>query len=220
MIDPHAQLTVRRENDAQLVRGFVADPSSLRDGARKVLAARLRARCVAVDSALIEGLQTSLRSVAERVGVSERNLHQQFRSKDALFAFPPPEFAAAVADVSIGINSWSEVALRIRPLARDLDRNACGRSLFVGLSRLHESYPLLAAGDGHFAHELRERIRVQPVANSKVVLSAGFFTDCLRFAITEWAHHGNQPLAELLDELPELLNLNSFRHYDHSSVTR
>ncbi len=208
MIDLHAQLIARRENDAQLVRGFVAPCSILRDGARKVLAARLRARCVAVELAMSDGLHISLRSVAERVGVSERNLHQQFHAKDALFAFPPPEFAVAVADLAEGPGRWSELAHRMRPLVRELEENVCGRNLFVGLARLHERYPALAASDAHFAYHLRLRLQESDQsANPKLLLSVGFFTDCFRFALTEWSHDSSQPLVQVLNDLPELLEL-------------
>ncbi len=154
---------------------------------RKHLALRLRARSVAVQTALAGERRSTMPEIAERVGTSTRTLNIQFGVKDALFAFPPPELAPALfrcwqsAPDAPGLNETLTRAFR------DFDQNPLARSLFHGLARLHADLPKLLLADGYFNAALRHEI-VQHESASRSCLSwSGYITDALRDSFQEWA---------------------------------
>jgi AcrR family transcriptional regulator len=205
MIDQQELSLRRRTADEQLVRGFLPTQVTLGDGARKVLAARLRARCIAVDSVLQGGTRTPLKAIADRIGVSERTLNLQFRSKEALFAFPPPEMAGIFAETALGSTSWEVFAEQVRPRFEALDSNLIAKNLLFQLAKLHNQHPELYASDAYFATELRSQLSSHgDRIPTKVLFGVGYFTDCLRHVIDEWAAL-REPATSILERLVAVL---------------
>jgi Bacterial regulatory proteins, tetR family len=209
MIDQQELSLRRREADQQLLQGFLPTQVTLGDGARKVLAARLRARCIAVDSVLQGGPRTPLKAIADRIGVSERTLNLQFRSKEALFAFPPPEMASVFANAAFGSSSWQGLDTQVRARFEALDTNIIGKNLLFQLAKLHEQHPELYASDAYFAAELRTQLgafgdQIRPQA----LFGVGSFTDCLRHVIVEWAAV-SEPATNIIERLVTVLSSQS-----------
>jgi AcrR family transcriptional regulator len=213
------------EIEELLLRGFIPSGKPIAHGPRKQLAVKIRARCCAVEMALRTGLGTPMRNVADRVGITERNLHQHFRHKEDLFAFPPPEIATALASMSIGATSWLEVRDRASQLFSDLETNTQGRSLLLRLVELHGREHHLAASDNHFAHELRQKLNCVPLPfQVRISDWVGFFTDGVRRSLVEWSRTPDEPLASVVDRLfalldPLILLQRSTEWAEHDSAT-
>ena len=54
-----------------------------------------------------------------------------------MFAFPPPEFGAALGKLASNARSWPEVGQSVRPLFAALDGNPEGRQFMADLAKLH-----------------------------------------------------------------------------------
>lgn len=172
-----------------VLRGFLSSAATCHVE-RKQLALRLRARLVAVETALAGERRFTLPEIAERVGTSTRTLNMQFGVKDALFAFPPPELVPVLFDCWLSASDGSDASGLNETLTRtfhELDQNPLARSLFHGLARLHSELPKLLLADGYFNAALRQQI-VQHESVSRSCLGwSGYITDALRDTFQEWA---------------------------------
>jgi hypothetical protein len=189
--------------DQAVLAGFVVPGVDLPHGQRKIAAARLRARMIAVDSWLETGERPSNRVLAERLGMSERCLSYQFESQSALYAFPPPELALSMSAACAGITAWSEIARLVGPLFVALDANPQGRMLLSGLVRLHRSHPALADMDGYFAHALRNAISGKCQRCTLSII--GLFTDGFRVVLEDWVDLGEPSLLFVSDCVGRLI---------------
>jgi AcrR family transcriptional regulator len=194
------------EIEELLLRGFIPPGKTIAHGPRKQLAVKIRARCCAVEIALRTGLGTPMRNVAAKIGITERNLHQHFRHKEDLFAFPPPEMATALAMMSIEAKSWLEVRDLTTQLLKDLETNTQGRLLLLRLVELHGREHHLGSSDNHFAHELRQKLSCVPLPfQGRLGDWVGFFTDGFRSSLIEWSQTPDEPLTSAVDRLFTLL---------------
>jgi AcrR family transcriptional regulator len=195
------------EIEELLLRGFVPSGKGVAHGPRKLLAVKIRARCCAVEIALTNGIATPMRRVADRIGITERNLHQHFRHKEDLFAFPPPEMATALAMMVSEAESWPKVRELTEQLLADLEANIQGRLLLLRLVELHLRERQLGASDNHFAHELRRQIACIPEPFQEQFGDwVGFFTDGFRSSLIEWSLTPNEPLTSVVDRVFALLD--------------
>jgi AcrR family transcriptional regulator len=195
------------EIEELLLRGFVPSGKVIAHGPRKLLAVKIRARCCAVEIALTHGIAAPMRKVADRIGITERNLHQHFRHKEDLYAFPPPEIATALALMTVGAASWQKVRELAELLFSDLEANGQGRLLLLRLVELHQRDRHLGASDNHFAHELRHHLSCVPVPfQAGLGDLVGFFTDGFRSSLIEWSLTPNEPLTSVVDRVFVLLD--------------
>ncbi len=200
------------QREAEQIQGFIAKGANPLPRERHSIALKIEARSVAVRLALNFGLRSPLRSVADQMGKSVRNLHFQFKTKEAMFAFPPPEMADALVHLGAQAQTWDEFAATVHDLLEALDRNKTGRDLLYGLAVLHDRYPELEEADAYFAQELRSKIRSHPGINPRVLPWVGYLADGFKDAIRLWALDPDQPItivsthiASLLADIPEHL---------------
>ena len=175
-----------------VLAGFVVPGVDLPHGQRKIAAARLRARMMAVDSWLGTGTRPSNHVLAERLGMSERCLSYQFENQSALYAFPPPELALSMSAACGGSTAWTDIARLVGPIFVALDTNPQGRMLLSGLVRLHRSSPALTDMDGYFAHALRDAIGGKRQRCTRPII--GLFTDGFRVALEDSVDLGEPSL--------------------------
>ena len=116
---------------------------------------RLRSRIAAVHLTLTTGKLAALNEVADQSPVCVRTLQHQFHPVEAIYAFPPPELAQALAYCGAKGQSWLEVAQLVRPIFEALDVNKEGRHLLACLVLVHREHPELLPTDNFFAAELR-----------------------------------------------------------------
>lgn len=190
-----------RNDDRILVAGFVEPKLQLKDGELKLIAARMRARSVAVSLALEQGVKVSVKRVADQLGVSERNLFSQFRCKNALLAFPPPEMACAIGRLAITGGQSSGFVEKFRPMFASLDTNTTGRRLLCDLVELRHRHPELDQSDAYFSTELRAVLDPSGLAADGV---AGYITDGARKAMRNWSMCAETSTMVLGDALAEL----------------
>jgi AcrR family transcriptional regulator len=172
--------------ELEMLQGFVPLGWAPPNGERRVMARHMYARIVAVDLAVERGTKVTLREIAEIAGLSERTLHLQFGSKEALFAFPPPELATAIVRSCLPLDGQGSGEAALYELFRQLDKNAAGKRLLQGLARIHEHDRSLSRVDNHFAFTLREEL-TRIGAPTGWVRWAGYFTDGLIEALKYWA---------------------------------
>lgn len=175
-----------------VLAGFVGPRVTLPHGQRKIAAARLRARMMAVDTWLGSGKRPSSHTLAELLSTSERWLSYQFQNQSALYAFPPPELALSMSAASVGGIEWTEIARLVGPIFVALDTNHQGRMLLSGLVRLHRLHPELTDMDGYFAHALRDAISGKRQRCTLAI--TGLFTDGFRNALEDWVDLGEPSL--------------------------
>jgi AcrR family transcriptional regulator len=191
------------DRDIDMVRGFLAYDTPLKRGEMKHLASRLRARCVAAALATERGIHDApVKTMALRAGISDRNLHQMFTKKDAIYAFPPPEFAAALVDTASRATDRHDLRDRVLSLFEALDDNDEACNLFFQLSVLYEEHENLKRFDSNFAYELRAQIERFPARfNPDLFDLFGYFTDRCRKLIVEWAKDPDQSITIVGEEL-------------------
>ena len=145
--------------ETALLAGFVLPGAILGHGERKKAAARLRARMAAVSLATEMGSAATLCVVAQHAGSSERNFSRWFPVRGAIFAFPPPEFGAALGKLAASAQSWKDIGDSIRPLLAVLDANPEGRQFMADLAKLHRTHAWMRLSDGYFAAEIQKVIQ-------------------------------------------------------------
>ena len=174
--------------ELSLLAGFVDPIREPRHGVRKQAASVLRARIAAVDLALIESHPVGIKRVAERCGATERTIHRHFPTREALFAFPPPEMASALVASCFAAESWDDAVRLVRTVFVALDANRSGRELMAGLVNVHQLNPGLSSTDGYFLAELRALIESRTGGYSRSFLPLlGLFTEALREGFRLWA---------------------------------
>ena len=171
---------------------------------RRQLRLRLRARSVAVESALA-GERLTLPDIAERVGTSTRTLNMQFGIRDALFAFPPPELVPVLVDCWVSAGDVTGMREGLKLVFRKLDENPLARSLLVGLARLHADLPKLGLSDGYFNSALRSQLVAHPSIPSSCFRWTGYLTDALRDTLQEWTVSGKESMPSLESIVPNLM---------------
>ena len=192
--------------DLQLLQGFVPIGANLRTIERKNTALRLRARSAAARMALSSGLRFPLRTLADEIGVSERTLHVHFAAKEALLAFPPPEFAIAIVNTTVPARSWSQARARLAPLFEALDNNVAGKEFLTTLAALHERHEHLRQMDAHFAVALRAALAKAHTELAQIAAPwAGFFTDALRTSLLSWSLNPTDSLLSVHRDICDLI---------------
>ena len=171
---------------------------------RRQLGLRLRARSVAVESALA-GERLTLPEIAWRVHTSTRTLNMQFGIRDALFAFPPPELVPVLVDCWVSAGDVTGMREGLKLVFRKLDENPLARSLLVGLARLHTDLPKLGLSDGYFNSALRSQLVAHPSIPSSCFRWTGYLTDALRDSLQEWAVSGKESIPSLESIVPNLM---------------
>jgi AcrR family transcriptional regulator len=184
-----------------LLQGFVDVGVPLAHGRRKSMAVALRIRSEAVNLAVVHGPKIRLQDIAEALGVSSRSILKRFRSKEALFAFPPPEMATALGQMVHRASSWPQVADCIRRLFDALDANPFGKELISSLARLHELHPELLMVDGYFAQELRAQLKARAdEMHPHLIHAVGYFTEGCRQIMTDWSGEDARPINAVVSE--------------------
>jgi hypothetical protein len=113
--------------------------------------------------------------------------------------------ASVFTEVALGSTCWHSFGEQIRPRFDALDTNIIGKNLLFQLAKLHERHPELYASDAYFATELRSQLgafgdQIRP----KVLFVVGYFTDCLRHVIGEWAAV-SEPATGMIERLVTVL---------------
>lgn len=189
-----------------LLAGFVVPGARLGQRERKMAAMRMRARIAAVAVAVEKGSDATICLVAERAGSSRRNFSRWFPTRAAMFAFPPPEFGAALGKLASTAGSWAEVGASIRPLLAALDNNPEGRRFMADLAKLHRAHAWIRHADGYFAAEVQ--VVIQANSNrvgGKVMSLVAYFTEGLRAAFDEWSNDPSASVMIVADEIDELI---------------
>jgi hypothetical protein len=187
-----------------LLHGFIGS-ASICHVERRQLGLRLRARSVAVESALAGEGRSTLPDIAVQVGTSTRTLNTQFGIRDALFAFPPPELVPVLVDCWVSTGDAPGMRQALEMAFRKLDENPVARSLLIGLARLHTDLPKLALSDGYFNSALRSQLVAHPAIPSSCLRWTGYLTDALRDSLQEWTVSGKESIPSLESIVPNLM---------------
>ncbi len=192
--------------ERRLIRGFVCVGTEVPDRERKVLAAKLRARIVSVELCNRSESRISLKDLGDHLNRTERNLRDQFGSRDAVFAFPPPELATALAATIAAEPRWECVVTAIPRLLFELQANPEGCALIASLANLRASDEAMGANDNHFSFALASGLRCVAERLAPNQLDwVGYMTEGFRRIFKRWALDSNVPMGHCSEELVKLL---------------
>jgi hypothetical protein len=177
----------QRESELALLRGFCPPGVNLPHGARKVLAVKMRARLGAASTVNDRSIIPPRRLLAEATGLTERHHLNVFPELKSIFAFPPPELAAAVVGMSAQVLDLLDLRLPISTVLHELESNVIGKQLMKDLVAVHARQPSLELSDGYFASEIRRGLQHLTHCSGKQVRGlSGFFTEGVREAFRDW----------------------------------
>lgn len=206
---------VRRSN-LRLLQGFVCEPSRLAARDFKRIACSLRIRLAVSGNGSVH---PPLDAIASDLGISVRTIYNYFPVRESMFAFPPPEWAAAIVESTDGVTDLASVPDAVLPLFEALQKNPEGRTLMTNLVFLHDAHPELRAADAYFATELRRGLEARDgVSRAAQVVLIGFFTEALRVGLEQWARHPESSTLVIDRCLRDLIATRPPRTIDDSVV--
>ena len=187
------------QRELALLAGFVDPTKEPRHGERKQAALMIRCRIAATELGAVAGPKIPFGEVALRCGATDRTIRNHFRTREALFAFPPPEMATAMVRGCRGCKTALEMLARLRLLFVALDENDEGRNLMKGLAHLHRTCPTLGSSDGHFLSQLRLLVISGGETAEQARPIAALFTEALRQSFSTWSVDPTNSTLEVLD---------------------
>jgi hypothetical protein len=176
------------ERDRAMVAGFTDPAAAYAKKQRTVLLRKVRARAAAVElHSRKERVTWTL--VSEQSDIAVRTLQNDLLTIDALFAFPPPEFADAIASVCANSANERDFERNARNLMRDLDGNSLAKKVIFGLAHIHRENSRIAQSDNFFAYQLRNQLQGMWNSDEHAVRWTGMFTEAIRATFAKWALH-------------------------------
>jgi hypothetical protein len=183
------------EQALNVLAGFDEGPETKGIRVLKHDLCRLRIRVAAAASS--SPPPPDLHVIARGANCSVRTVRNYFCRWESMYAFPPPEMAAAIVSLTVGVDHYVDIPAAIEPLFVALDTNPIGRTLLTNLVRFREDHPGLQATDNYFAIEMRDRLagRDGVLRPLHEFLTANF-AEALRIALRAWTRN---PAATALD---------------------